>query len=81
MNIREKMTALLQNNANYIDCGTYQIDGRIHGVLQDKTSLQLQVIYQSKDNHDEQGNHVIKSVTYVNLRELLEDFVLMMSVH
>lgn len=74
MTVRQTMDNLLQNNPNLIDCGEFRLDYRPYGFLQDSTKPEITSVYESKDDIDNQGNPITKTMVYNNLKEFLEDF-------
>jgi hypothetical protein len=79
MTVRQKMDIILQNDPDYLDCGQHHIDGRAHGVLQNKRNGKIKVIYKSKDDIDDYGNPITKEIEYENLKEMLEVYKLVIS--
>jgi hypothetical protein len=76
MTVRQKMNEILNNSNDYLDCGQFHIDGRDHGILQNKTNTQIRVVYKSKDDIDDDGHPLTKVMDYKNLKEFLDDYTL-----
>jgi hypothetical protein len=76
MTVRKKMDQIIQNDPDFKDCGIHHIDGRSHGVLQNMSNGKIKVIYESKDDIDDDGNPCIVESDYDSLKDLFEDYKL-----
>lgn len=74
MAVRQKMDQILQNDNDYLDCGEFRTDSRPHGVLQNLKNGKIKLVYESKDDIDNDNNPVIVEMDYDNLKELLKDY-------
>lgn len=80
MTVREKMDILLEeanvNNIELLDCGIFNIDYRQKGFIQNFNDGKIIVVYESKDDIDNEGIPQIVVMPYDNLKELLGDYSL-----
>ncbi|WP_079241168.1 hypothetical protein [Chryseobacterium indologenes] len=78
MTVREKMDLILNDaeidNLQLLDCDIYNLDYRQQGIIQNIGTGQIIVVYESKDDIDNEGIPQIVKMEYQNLKEFLDDY-------
>ena len=54
--------------------GKFELDGREHHILQNKSDTKIMVFYISKDDIDDNGKSLSKNIEYDTLKDFFKDY-------
>lgn len=73
MTVRQRMDQIKKSKPSLLDSGEYILDHRPYGILQDTNSSEITVVYESKDDLDENDKPVVKEMIYTDLKDFFVD--------
>lgn len=74
MTVRQTMNNILANNPILLDSGEFNLDHRPHGIIQNPSDPEILVVYESRDDIDDDGKPLTKVMPYKSLKDFFDDY-------
>lgn len=74
MTVRQRMDDILSNNPTLLDSGEFSIDYRHHSIIQNPTDPEIILVYESRDDIDDNDKPVTIVIRYESLKVFFNDY-------